>query len=156
MFRGIDALVFDVQDGGVRFYTYITMVYSMEAAAQQHISFFVLDRPIHSVVKTSGPVLDRTELRGLLSNACAYAMTMGELAQMFNSENKLGADLHVVAMQDWHRRDFYDMTGLRGSRHRRVRALRENFLYPELKSASRRRFGWQGHANSSSNSVRID
>ena len=58
-------------------------------------------------------------------------MTMGELALMFNSENKIGADLHVVAMQDWHRRDFYDMTGLGWiAPSPALRTLRENFLYP--------------------------
>ena len=109
-------LVFDIQDAGVRFYTYITtMAYSMEAAAQQHIAFVVLDRPNPlggEIIE--GPVLDRDRISfvGYFPMPVRYAMTMGELAQMFNSENKIGADLHVVAMQDWHRRDFYDMTGL--------------------------------------------
>ena len=135
MLRGIDTLVFDVQDAGVRFYTYITtMAYSMEAAAQQHIAFFVLDRPNPlggEIIE--GPVLDRdrTSFVGYFPMPVRYAMTMGELAQMFNSENKLGADLHVVAMQDWHRRDFYDMTGLAWvPPSPALRSLRENFLYP--------------------------
>ena len=135
MLRGIDALVFDIQDAGVRFYTYIaTMAYSMEAAAQQHIAFFVLDRPNPlggEVIE--GPVLDRdrTSFVGYFPMPVRYAMTMGELALMFNSENKIGADLHVVAMQDWHRRDFYDMTGLAWiAPSPALRTLRENFLYP--------------------------
>jgi uncharacterized protein YbbC (DUF1343 family) len=135
MLRGIDALVFDIQDAGVRFYTYITtMAYSMEAAAQQHITFFVLDRPNPLGGETiEGPVLDpdRTSFVGYFPMPVRYAMTMGELAQMFNAENKIGADLHVVAMQDWHRRDFYDMTGLAWvAPSPALRTLRENFLYP--------------------------
>jgi uncharacterized protein YbbC (DUF1343 family) len=135
MLRGIDALVFDIQDAGVRFYTYVTtMAFSMETAAQQHIAFFVLDRPNPlggEIIE--GPVLDRdrTSFVGYFPMPVRYAMTMGELAQMFNSENKIGADLHVVAMQDWHRRDFYDMTGLAWvAPSPALRTLRENFLYP--------------------------
>jgi uncharacterized protein YbbC (DUF1343 family) len=135
MLRGIDALVFDIQDAGVRFYTYITtMAYSMETAARQHIAFFVLDRPNPlggEIIE--GPVLDRdrTSFVGYFPMPVRYAMTMGELAQMFNSENKIGADLHVIAMQDWHRRDFYDMTGLAWvAPSPALRTLRESFLYP--------------------------
>ncbi len=135
MLRGIDALVFDIQDAGARFYTYITtMAYSMEAAGQQHISFFVLDRPNPLAGEIiEGPVLDRerTSFVGYFPLPVRYAMTMGELAQMFNSENKIGADLHVVAMQDWHRSDFYDMTGLAWvAPSPALRTLREAFLYP--------------------------
>jgi uncharacterized protein YbbC (DUF1343 family) len=135
MLHGIDALVFDIQDAGVRFYTYITtMAYSMEATAQQHIAFFVLDRPNPlggEVIE--GPVLDRdrTSFVGYFPMPVRYAMTMGELALMFNSENKIGANLHVVAMQDWHRRNFYDMTGLAWiAPSPALRTLRENSLYP--------------------------
>ena len=135
MLRGIDTLVFDVQDAGVRFYTYITtMAYSMEAASQQHIAFFVLDRPNPlggEIIE--GPVLDRERASfvGYFPMPVRYAMTIGELAQMFNSENKIGADLRVIAMQDWHRRDFYDMTGLAWvAPSPALRSLRENFLYP--------------------------
>ena len=135
MLRGVDTLVFDIQDAGVRFYTYITtMAYSMEAAAQQHIAFIVLDRPNPlSGEIIEGPVLDRdrTSFVGYFPMPVRYAMTMGELAQMFNSENKIGADLHVIAMQDWHRRDFYGMTGLAWiAPSPALHTLRENFLYP--------------------------
>jgi uncharacterized protein YbbC (DUF1343 family) len=135
MLHDIDTLVFDIQDAGVRFYTYVTtMAYSMEAAAQQHIAFIVLDRPNPlggEIIE--GPVLDRdrTSFIGYFPMPVRYAMTMGELALMFNSENKIGADLQVVAMQDWHRRDFYDMTGLAWiAPSPALRTLRENFLYP--------------------------
>jgi uncharacterized protein YbbC (DUF1343 family) len=137
MLRGIDMLVFDIQDAGVRFYTYITtMAYSMEAAAQQHLAFVVLDRPNPlggEIIE--GPVLDRdrTSFVGYFPMPVRYAMTMGELAQMFNSENKIGADLHVVGMQDWQRRDFYDMTGLAWiAPSPALRTLRETVLYPGI------------------------
>ena len=137
MLHGIDALVFDIQDAGVRFYTFITtMAYSMEAAAEQHIAFVVLDRPNPlggEIIE--GPVLDRDRISfvGYFPMPVRYAMTMGELAQMFNSENKIGADLHVVAMQDWHRRDFYDMTGLAWiAPSPALRTLRESILYPGI------------------------
>jgi len=135
MLHGIDTLVFDIQDAGVRFYTYITsMAYSMDVASQQHVSFFVLDRPNPlggDVIE--GPVLDRdkTSFVGYFSMPIRYAMTMGELAQMFNTENKIGVDLHVIPMQDWHRRDTFDMTGLAWiPPSPALRTLRENFLYP--------------------------
>jgi uncharacterized protein YbbC (DUF1343 family) len=134
MLRGLDALVFDIQDAGVRFYTYITtMAYCMEAAAEQHISFFVLDRPNPlggEVIE--GPMLDRdrTSFVGYFPMPIRYAMTMGELAQMFNAENKICADLHVVAMEDWHRHDSFDMTGLAWiAPSPALRTLRANFLY---------------------------
>jgi uncharacterized protein YbbC (DUF1343 family) len=109
MLRGMDAMVFDIQDVGVRFYTYITtMAYCMEAAAKHHIPFFVLDRPDPlggDVIE--GPMLDpdRTSFTGYFPMPVRYAMTMGELARMFNAENHIGADLHVIAMKNWHRGD---------------------------------------------------
>jgi uncharacterized protein YbbC (DUF1343 family) len=135
MIRGLDALVFDIQDAGVRFYTYITtMAYCMEAAAEQHIAFFVLDRPNPlGGDSIEGPMLDRdrTSFVGYFPMPVRYAMTMGELAQMFNAENKIGADLHVVAMEDWHRHDTFDMTGLAWiAPSPALRTLRANFLYP--------------------------
>ena len=135
MLKGIDALVFDIQDAGVRFYTYITtMAYCMEAAAQQHLAFYVLDRPNPlggEIIE--GPVLDRDRISftGYFPMPIRYAMTMGELAQMFNAENKIGAELHVIAMQDWHRRDTYDKTGLTWiAPSPALRTVRADFLYP--------------------------
>jgi len=135
MLRGLDVLVFDIQDAGVRFYTYITtMAYCMEVAAEQHLPFFVLDRPNPLGGEAiEGPMLDRdrTSFVGYFPMPVRYAMTMGELAQMFNAENKIGADLHVVAMKDWHRRDTFDMTGLAWvAPSPALRTLRANFLYP--------------------------
>jgi uncharacterized protein YbbC (DUF1343 family) len=116
MLKGIDVLVFDIQDAGVRFYTYVTTLgYCMEAAAKHKISFVVLDRPNPlggEIVE--GPMLDADKLSfvGYFPMPVRYAMTLGELAQMFNAENKIGAQLHVVEMKNWNRRDMYWMTGL--------------------------------------------
>lgn len=116
MLEGIDTLVFDIQDVGVRFYTYVTtMGYCMETAAKHNISFLVLDRPNPlggEIIE--GPMLDADTLSfvGYFPMPVRYAMTLGELARMFNAENKIGADLHVVEMRNWHRRDMYWMTGL--------------------------------------------
>jgi uncharacterized protein YbbC (DUF1343 family) len=116
MLKGIDVLVFDIQDAGVRFYTYVTtMGYCMEAAAKHGISFIVLDRPNPlggEIIE--GPMLDTDKLSfvAYFPMPVRYAMTLGELARMFNGENKIGADLRVVEMRDWQRRDMYWMTGL--------------------------------------------
>ncbi len=117
MLRGIDALVFDIQDAGVRFYTYTTtMAYGMEEAAKRGIPFYVLDRPNPlggEIVE--GPLLDKdkTSFTGYFSLPVRYGLTIGELAQLFNAENHIGADLRVIAMKNWHRNYFYENTGIR-------------------------------------------
>jgi len=116
MLKGIDVLIFDIQDVGVRFYTYITtMAYCMEEAAKRHITFIVFDRPnpLGGDI-LEGPMLDADKLSfvGYFPMPVRYAMTLGELAKMFNAENKIGADLHVVEMRNWSRNEMYWMTGL--------------------------------------------
>ena len=97
---GLDALVFDIQGAGVRFYTYITtMGYTMEAAAEHHLSYYVFDRPDPlggEIIE--GPMLDpdRTNFIAYFPMPVRMAMTLGEMAQMFNAENKIGCDLHVI------------------------------------------------------------
>ena len=137
MLANLDALVFDIQDAGVRFYTFITtMGYCMEAAAKRHIAFFVLDRPDPlggEIIE--GPMLGRDKLSfvGYFPMPVRYAMTLGELARMFNAENHMGADLHVVAMKDWRRIEFYDQTGLAWiSPSPNLRTPREDFPYPGI------------------------
>ncbi|MGH9721993.1 MAG: exo-beta-N-acetylmuramidase NamZ domain-containing protein [Bryobacteraceae bacterium] len=116
MLRGLDALVFDVQDIGVRFYTYVsTMAYAMEEAAKHKLPFYVLDRPNPLTgVRVEGPILDRKNLSfiGYFPLPLRHGMTIGELARMFNAENRIQADLHVVPMKNWERGDWYDSTGL--------------------------------------------
>jgi uncharacterized protein YbbC (DUF1343 family) len=137
MLANLDTLVFDIQDAGVRFYTFITtMAYCMEAAAKQHIAFFVLDRPDPlggEVIE--GPMLDRDKLSfvGYFPMPVRCAMTLGELAGMFNAENHIEADLHVIAMKNWRRTEFYDQTGLAWiSPSPNLRSVRADFLYPGI------------------------
>jgi uncharacterized protein YbbC (DUF1343 family)/CubicO group peptidase (beta-lactamase class C family) len=137
MLRGVDALVFDIQDAGVRFYTYTTTLgYAMEEAAQHKISFYVLDRPNPLGGETvEGPMLDRDRLSfvGYFPMPVRYAMTLGELAQMFNAENKIGADLHVIAMKDWRRSDAFETTGLTWiPPSPNLRSLTAALLYPGI------------------------
>ncbi len=135
MLAGIDAMVFDVQDAGTRFYTYITtMAYAMKAAARQGIDFYVLDRPdpIDADV-VEGPVLDREleSFTGYFPLPVRYGMTIGELARMFNAENQIGARLHVIPMRGYRRADWYDDTGLRWiDPSPNLRSLAEAALYP--------------------------
>lgn len=137
MLRGLDALVFDIQDAGVRFYTFTTtMAYCMEAAVKNHIEFVVLDRPdILGGEVIEGPMLDadRTSFVGYFPEPVRYAMTLGELARMFNAENKIGADLHIVEMKDWRRSETYDDTGLKWiPPSPNLRTVDADFLYPGI------------------------
>ncbi len=135
MLRGIDALVFDIQDVGARFYTYVsTMAYSMEEAAKEHIPFYVLDRPNPVTgVHVEPPLLGRDALSfvGYFPLPLRHGMTMGELATLFNSENHIGADLTVVAMKGWERGDWFDETGLPWvNPSPNMRSLNAAMLYP--------------------------
>jgi uncharacterized protein YbbC (DUF1343 family)/CubicO group peptidase (beta-lactamase class C family) len=135
MLDGLDALVFDIQDVGVRFYTYITtMGYAMEAAAKRGIPFYVLDRPnpINGSV-VQGPVTDRNfkSFTSYFPLPIRYGMTVGELAEMFNAENNIGAKLHVVKMRNYKRTCWYDETGLRWvNPSPNLRSLTQAILYP--------------------------
>jgi uncharacterized protein YbbC (DUF1343 family) len=137
MLAGIDALVFDMQDAGVRFYTYITtMGYAVEAAAAHHIAFYVLDRPDPlGGERVEGPMLDgdRVNFVGYFRMPVRMGMTLGEMARMFNAENKIGCDLHVIQMQGWRRSNWFDSTGLKWvNPSPNLRSLTENTLYPGL------------------------
>ncbi|RPI46645.1 MAG: DUF1343 domain-containing protein, partial [Betaproteobacteria bacterium] len=116
MVEDLDALVFDIQDAGVRFYTYATtMAYAMEAAARRGVAFYVLDRPNPiSAAVVQGPVLDDglRSFTGYFALPLRHGMTLGELARMFNAENGIGAQLVVVPMQGYRRDSWYDQTGL--------------------------------------------
>ena len=125
MLQGIDALVFDIQDAGVRFYTLRHHHGLLHGSGREAriFAFFVLDRPDPlggEIIE--GPMLDREQVSfvGYFPMPLMYAMTLGELAQMFNAENKTGADLHIIAMKNWHRSETYDQTGLSGFRRRRI------------------------------------
>ena len=135
MLKGLDALVFDVQDAGARFYTYMsTMGYAMEAAAQKGIEFVVLDRPNPiSASRVEGPVMD-PDLRsftGYFPLPVRHGMTLGELARMFNSENRMGVRLKVIPMQGYRRGMWFDETGLAWvNPSPNLRSLDQAALYP--------------------------
>jgi uncharacterized protein YbbC (DUF1343 family) len=137
MLKDVDTLVFDIQDAGVRFYTYtVTMAYAMEEAAKRNIAFYVLDRPNPlggEIVE--GPMLDadKTNFVAYFPIPVRYALTIGELAQFFNSENHINADLHVIAMKNWHRNYFFESTGVRWiPPSPNLRTLKGSIAYPGL------------------------
>jgi uncharacterized protein YbbC (DUF1343 family) len=135
MLAGLDALLFDIQDAGARFYTYITtMGYAMEACAKKGIPFYVLDRPNPITASLAqGPILDRNleSFTGYFPLPVRHGMTVGELARMFNVEKKIGVKLHVIKMLGYERTDWYDETGLLWvSPSPNLRTLTEATLYP--------------------------
>ena len=137
MLQGIDTLIFDIQDVGVRFYTYITtMAYAMEQAAKANIEFMVLDRPNPiNGVDVEGPILDsnRLSFTGYFPLPVRHGMTVGELARLFNEENRLGVKLGVVRMEGWKREYWFDNTGLPWiNPSPNIRNLDEATLYPAV------------------------
>jgi uncharacterized protein YbbC (DUF1343 family) len=116
MLDGIDVLIFDIQDVGVRFYTYIsTMTMAMQACAENDIDFIVLDRPnpINGNI-LEGNVLDPdfSSFVGYLPILLRHGMTVGELARFFNEHFHIGVKLNVVEMKGWKRDTWFDDTGL--------------------------------------------
>jgi uncharacterized protein YbbC (DUF1343 family)/CubicO group peptidase (beta-lactamase class C family) len=133
--KTLDAVVFDVQDAGTRFYTYATTLgYLLEAAAQSNVEVVVLDRPdpiTGSFVQ--GPVsqADLRDFNNYHPVPVRHGMTLGELAQLFNGERKIGARLKVIAMQGWQRGDWFDSTGVTWSNPSpNLRSVNEATLYP--------------------------
>jgi len=116
MLKDVEVLLYDIQDVGVRFYTYIsTMFLSMKAATEQGIPFIVLDRPNPiDGSRVEGPVLQPgyESFVGIYALPIRYGMTAGELARMLNQETDLGCDLKVVPLEGWERQQWYDQTGL--------------------------------------------
>lgn len=133
--KQLDALVYDIQDVGARFYTYsTTLAYCMESAAKAGIPIYVLDRPNPiGGIKVEGPMLDpdKTSFVGYMPLPVRHGMTLGELARYFNVENKIGADLHVVEMVGWRRNYYFDDTGqLWVNPSPNMRSLLEAIFYP--------------------------
>ena len=120
MLQGIDVLVYDIQDIGLRSYTYIsTMGLVMEAAAENRIPFIVLDRPDPLTgIRVEGPMLEPRykSFVGAYAIPYVYGMTVGELAQMIKGEMWMSDTLHckltVVPMDGWKRTMWWDETGL--------------------------------------------
>lgn len=137
MLADVDTIVFDIQDIGARFYTYVsTMGEAMKAAAEHKKRFVVLDRPNPiNGVDIAGPMLDRGKesFVGFHSLPVRHGMTIGELAQMFRNELKLDLDLEVVRCEGWRRSDYWDATGLTWiNPSPNMRSLTEALLYPGI------------------------
>src|SRR6185369_16786779 len=134
--KDLDALVFDIQDVGCRFYTYTsTMGLTLEAAGENGKKYFVLDRvdPINGST-IDGPVLaDKTSFVGFHPVPVRYGMTIGELAKMFNAERDSMADLTVIPLENWHRDAWLDQTGLPWTNPSpNMRNLTQAILYPGI------------------------
>jgi uncharacterized protein YbbC (DUF1343 family)/CubicO group peptidase (beta-lactamase class C family) len=132
--RGLDTLVFDIQDIGCRFYTYIaTMGNCLEAAAKAQLKFIVLDRvnPINGE-DVEGPVYaGEPKFIAYHRIPLRHGMTAGELARMFNAERGWNADLTVVPVEGWSRRSWFDETGLPWTNPSpNMRRLPAAILYP--------------------------
>lgn len=112
----VDAIVFDLQDVGVRFYTYVsTMTYVMEAAAENGIQMIILDRPNPNGHYVDGPMLKEgySSFIGMHQVPVVHGMTLGEYAQMLNGEGWLEAgvkcDLTVITVANYTHKDFYEV-----------------------------------------------
>jgi uncharacterized protein YbbC (DUF1343 family)/CubicO group peptidase (beta-lactamase class C family) len=117
MLDGLGAIVIDLQDVGARFYTYTTtMAYVLEEAASRRIPVVVLDRPNPiNGFQIEGPALDKSQIgfTGYFAPMpVRHGLTIGELARLFNGENKIGADLTVIEARNWKRQAWFDDTGL--------------------------------------------
>jgi uncharacterized protein YbbC (DUF1343 family)/CubicO group peptidase (beta-lactamase class C family) len=133
--KNLDAIVFDIQDAGSRFYTYeTTLGYFVEAAAKAGIEIIVLDRPdpiTGSFVQGAIPDPGHESFVNYFSVPVRHGMTMGELAKMFNTERNLNARLTVIPMEGWMRGDWYDSTGLPWiNPSPNLRSLNQATLYP--------------------------
>lgn len=135
--EGIDTLVFDIQDIGTRYYTYIsTMGNCMQAAAEHGLRFVVLDRPNPiGGLEVAGPVLDagRESFVAFHRLPVRHGMTIGELARMFKAELEWDLDLEVVRVEGWRRSDLWEATGLKWvNPSPNMRSPTEALLYPGI------------------------
>ncbi len=133
--KNLDALVYDIQDVGVRFYTYVsTLGYALEEAAKARIPLFVLDRPNPiGGVEVEGPVADADKLSFTAYHTIPvrHGMTVGELARLYNAQRKIACDLRVVKMENWRRAMWFDATGQTWvNPSPNMRSLTEAALYP--------------------------
>jgi len=137
MLDGIDTIVFDIQDIGARFYTYIsTMGNAMQAAADSNIRFVVLDRPNPiNGVDVAGPMLDdgKQSFVGFHRLPVRHGMTVGELARLFKAEMAIDVELQVIAVDGWQRSEYFDATKLPWiNPSPNIRNLTEAILYPGI------------------------
>ncbi len=135
--QGLDLLIYDIQDIGCRFYTYIsTLGLCLETAAKFKIPFMVLDRPnpINGIT-VEGPLADSDKLSftSFHTIPIRHGMTAGELAMMFNAERKIHADLEIVKLDGWFRSTYWDSTGLTWiNPSPNMRSMTQALLYPGI------------------------
>ncbi|MBP7937086.1 MAG: DUF1343 domain-containing protein [Phycisphaerae bacterium] len=137
MLEGVDTIVYDIQDVGARFYTYVaTMGYAMEEAAKGRLKMIVLDRPNPITgIRVDGPIYDKPNraFTAFGPLPVVHGMTVGELAQMFNAEYKIDCDLTVVQVEGWKRTMWWDETGLMWvNPSPNMRNLTQATLYPAI------------------------
>ena len=136
MLDGLDALVFDIQDVGARFYTYLaTMAFCMEEAAKRHIKFVVLDRPNPITGEVlEGPVPGGpATITGYFPVPIRHGLTAGEMARLHDEQKRLGLDLEVVPVRGWDRSMYYDETGYSWiNPSPNIRDVDEALMYPAL------------------------
>ena len=135
--KDLDAIVYDIQDIGTRFYTYTaTLKNVLEEAAKAGKPVFVLDRPNPlGGVAVEGPLADETQLSFIAAHTTPvrYGLTIGELGMMMNAERKIGADLKVIKMEGWWRAMWFDETGQTWvNPSPNMRSLTEATLYPGI------------------------
>jgi uncharacterized protein YbbC (DUF1343 family) len=133
--KDLDALVYDIQDVGARFYTYIsTLGYVLEEAAKAKLPVFILDRPNPiNGVDVEGPLADTDKLSFTAYHTIPvrHGLTVGELARLYNDQRKIGADVRVIRMQGWRRAMWFDATNLTWiNPSPNMRSLTEATLYP--------------------------
>lgn len=135
--KDLDAIVFDIQDIGARFYTYMsTLGYVMEEAAKANKPVIVLDRPNPiNGIDVEGPIADSDKLSFTAHHPIPvrHGLTVGELAQLFNQQRKIGCDLRVIKMDGWRREMWFDATNLDWvNPSPNMRSLIEATLYPGI------------------------
>src|SRR5438552_497067 len=133
--KDLDALVYDIQDVGVRFYTYTTTLgYLLEEAAKAKLPVFVLDRPNPiNGVDVEGPLADADKLSFTAYHTIPvrHGLSVGELARLYNEERHINCDLRVVKMENWRRAMWFDATDLTWiNPSPNMRSLTEAALYP--------------------------
>jgi uncharacterized protein YbbC (DUF1343 family) len=135
--HGLDTLIYDIQDIGARFYTYIsTLGNCMEAAAENKLRFIVLDRPNPiGGVEIEGPIADPDKLSFTAYHTLPvrHGLTVGELARFFAAEKNIRVDLQVVKVENWSRNQWWDETGLTWiNPSPNMRSLTQAHLYPGI------------------------
>ncbi|MDQ3323947.1 MAG: DUF1343 domain-containing protein [Acidobacteriota bacterium] len=135
--KDLDAIVYDIQDIGARFYTYTaTLRNVLEEAAKAGKPVYVLDRPNPiNGVDVEGSLAEESKLSFIAAHTIPvrYGLTIGELGMMMNAERKIGADLRVIKMENWQRSMWFDQTNQTWTNPSpNMRSLTEATLYPGI------------------------